>query len=133
MEKSSMLEPRPTSRRVRADNIRQNLIRISEKYHLTPIEDLDTLEKLADDAANQVQNLEKRLEGRRAARSIPAKSGHALQQFASTIHDFLKVYSGVVEVSKGVDAQYGGIVCGALSLLVSVSTRMALEARPNVR
>ncbi|KAH7139859.1 hypothetical protein B0J13DRAFT_677006 [Dactylonectria estremocensis] len=47
--------------------------------------------------------------------------GAWVQKMACTFGDFLSSYSGIVEVVKGVDSQYGGLAYGMLSALLSVA------------
>lgn len=49
------------------------------------------------------------------------KIGKGLQSFLCRFSDFLEAYSGIVEMMKGADQQYGGLAYGTLSLLLSVS------------
>lgn len=46
--------------------------------------------------------------------------GGAVQDFTLTFRDFLKAYSGIVEVVQAADAQYGNVAFAALSLLFVV-------------
>lgn len=45
----------------------------------------------------------------------------------STFSDFLRSYSGIVELVKAADSQYGGLAYGTLSLLLSVSCVAKIE------
>ena len=49
------------------------------------------------------------------------KVGASLQSFATNFAAFLQSYSGIVEMVKAGDNQYGGLAYGTLSLLLSVS------------
>lgn len=44
-----------------------------------------------------------------------------VQKFAQSFDEFLRTYSGLVDVLQAVDAQYGGLAWGTLSLLFIVS------------
>ena len=55
------------------------------------------------------------------------KIGSVTQSFAKNFSAFLAGYSGVVEMVKTGDNQYGGLAYGTLSLLLSV--RKALECK----
>lgn len=48
------------------------------------------------------------------------KVGKATQAFANNFSSFLQAYSGIVEIMKGADQQYGGVAYSALSLLLIV-------------
>ena len=45
----------------------------------------------------------------------------SVQKFAQSFNEFLRTYSGLVDVLQAVDAQYGGLAWGTLSLLFIVS------------
>lgn len=51
------------------------------------------------------------------------KAGSSVQPGLAAINDFLTSYSGLAEVMKGADQQYGGIAYGMLSLLLSVAVQ----------
>ncbi|KAF4166448.1 hypothetical protein CNMCM6936_006534 [Aspergillus lentulus] len=53
--------------------------------------------------------------------STSRKVGAKVQQLASRIHDFMQVFSGIVEVIKGVDAQAGPIAYGSFVLLLAIA------------
>ena len=48
------------------------------------------------------------------------KIGYGIQSFANNFSAFLESYSGIVEMVKAGDNQYGGLAYGTLSLLLSV-------------
>ena len=48
------------------------------------------------------------------------KVGKATQTFANNFSSFLQAYSGIIEIMKGADQQYGGVAYSALSLLLIV-------------
>ena len=50
------------------------------------------------------------------------KVGKATQTFATNFSSFLQAYSGIIEIMKGADQQYGGVAYSALSLLLIVRT-----------
>ncbi|KAL8775344.1 MAG: hypothetical protein Q9209_000351 [Squamulea sp. 1 TL-2023] len=77
-------------------------------------------EKLAYYAMEQKQQEKSKLDERRLDRHCIAKRTTALQEFMSTASEFLKAYSGLNEVTKGVDSQYGGLVSGALSVFFQI-------------
>lgn len=54
-------------------------------------------------------------------RTLIRKVGKKTVVFAYNFANFLQAYSGVVEIMKGADQQFGGIAYGALSLLLIVS------------
>ena len=106
-------------RGVRKKKILEQLAQISKQQNI-PQKDIKSLQKLVENAVKNVERLGKRLDEQRATRNIFSKSGNALQKFASSFSRFLKAYSGISELSKSVDSQYGGMVVGALSLLFQV-------------
>ena len=106
-------------RGVRKKKILEQLAQISKQQNI-PQKDIKSLQKLVEDAVKDVEWLGKGLDEQRATRNFFSKSGNALQKFASSFSKFLKAYSGISELSKGVDSQYGGMVVGALSLLFQV-------------
>lgn len=57
------------------------------------------------------------------ARSRPKASQYA-QSFVTKFSDFLESYSGIVEIVKGADQQYGGLAYGTLSLFLVVCPNM---------
>jgi len=48
------------------------------------------------------------------------KAGVALQKWLNAFAGFLESYSGIVEVVKAADQQYGGLAYGTLSILLGV-------------
>ena len=48
------------------------------------------------------------------------KAGVALQRWLNAFAGFLESYSGIVEVVKAADQQYGGLAYGTLSILLGV-------------
>ncbi len=107
-------------RGLRKKEILEKLAQISKQQNIPQEKDIKSLQKLVEDAVKDVERLGKGLDKQRATRNIFTKSGNALQKFASSFSKFLKAYSGISELSKGVDSQYGGMVVGALSLLFQV-------------
>jgi phage-related protein len=55
------------------------------------------------------------------------KAGSSVQRVLGTFSDFLGSYSGIVELVKAADSQYGGLAYGTLSLLLSVSCIAKIE------
>ena len=47
--------------------------------------------------------------------------GTGVQRFCNAFSSYLSAYTGIVEVVKGIDNQYGGLAYGTLSVLLSVS------------
>ena len=82
-----------------------------------------SMTQLQDYVAQQIANLEsgdaqlsaKRTKGWRKATTW-------LLPFAETFSQFLKAYSGIVNIFNSVDAQYGNVATAALSLLFAVCT-----------
>ncbi|KAL8791721.1 MAG: hypothetical protein Q9195_005658 [Heterodermia aff. obscurata] len=54
-------------------------------------------------------------------RTFIRKAGKKTLVFANNFANFLQAYSGVVEIMKGADQQYGGIAYGTLSILLIVA------------
>lgn len=50
-----------------------------------------------------------------------ARAGSRAIRFATNFSSFLQAYSGIVEIIKGADQQYGGLAYGILSLTLIVS------------
>ena len=50
------------------------------------------------------------------------KVGKATQTFSNNFSSVLQAYSGIIEIKKGADQQYGGVAYSALSLLLIVCT-----------
>jgi hypothetical protein len=57
-------------------------------------------------------------------RKFPKK----LQSFMTTFSDFLECYSGIVEIVKQADSQFGGLAYSTLSLLLIVRMSKVLSA-----
>ena len=114
----STAEDDPQTRRKAV--ILQELNRISKQQKITPEQDAMSLQNLVESTVGEAQRLSKGLDNRRKTRTVFAKSGNALQKFTSTFSQFLKAYPGISDLSKGADAQYGGMVVGTLSLLFQV-------------
>ena len=112
------------SRIAREAAIRAKLEKLSKQQNVTT--DSKALQVLADYAVDEVQEQKTKLDERRKARAHFARSGNALQKFMSTLSQFLKAYSGLIDVANGVDNQYGGLVIGALSVLVQVGNPIPL-------
>lgn len=107
------------ARKAREAAICAKLSRISKQHKVT--QDSKALQLLANYAVDEVQQQKTELETRRRARSPFAKTGNALQKFMSILSQFMKAYSGLNDVAKGADSQYGALVTGALSVLLQVS------------
>ena len=59
--------------------------------------------------------------------STSRQAGAKVQKLASRIHDFMQVFSAVVEVIKGADAQAGPIAYGSFVLLLTVAKNKQLH------
>ncbi|KAF6831310.1 hypothetical protein CPLU01_06867 [Colletotrichum plurivorum] len=57
---------------------------------------------------------------RRKQEKTVRRPGVWVQQWLNVFGDFLSSYSGIVEVVKGVDGQYGGLAYGTLSVLLAI-------------
>ena len=55
------------------------------------------------------------------------KIGKATRTFANNFSSFLQAYSGIIEIMKGADQQYGGVAYSALSLLLIVGVFQGKE------
>lgn len=58
-----------------------------------------------------------------------SKVSRNIQQFAAKFSGFLEAYSGIVEVVKGADQQYGGLAYGTLSLFFIVRKHLLYSNR----
>ena len=106
------------SRKAREAAIAAKLSRISKQQKIT--QDSKALQLLANYAVVEVQEQKLKLDRRRGNRLPLVKTGPTLQKFMSTLSQFMKAYSGLNEIAKGVDKQYGTLVTGALSVLLQV-------------
>lgn len=88
--------------------------------HAKVTQSREACQALADFSVNEMQQQKMKLDDQRRARRSFLKAGHALQKFMSTLAQFIKAYSGLSELAKGADIQYGGLVTGALSLLLQI-------------
>ena len=109
-----------TPRRRREIAVREQLEKISMKKGITQGNDIQSLQRLVEGAADRVQQLERGLDERRAVRSVFKKGGHALQELTSSLSEFIKAYPGIRDICKGADEHYGGLVIGSLSVLLQV-------------
>ena len=66
----------------------------------------------------QAKNLVWSARRKKGLRKLPA----LLQTFMTRFADFLEAYSGIVEIVKQADSQYGGLAYSSLSLLLLVGT-----------
>lgn len=106
------------SRKAREAAITAKLSKISKQQKIT--QDSKALQLLANYAVDEVQEQKLKLDRRRGNRLPLARAGPTLQKFMSTFSHFMKAYSGLNEIAKGVDNQYGALVTGALSVLFQV-------------
>jgi len=81
---------------------------------------MDHLHKLAEEVIEEAKTKRKMLLRKRQDRKKLATAGEVYEKFATRFLDLLEAYSGLTEVAKGVNPQYGGLVCGSLSLLFIV-------------
>ena len=80
------------------------------------------LQRLSDYVIQEMKTMEdaninlsrKRLSGLR-------KAAANFQEFTQTFSQFLRAYSGIVDIIQGADAQYGNVASATLSLLFVVS------------
>lgn len=78
----------------------------------------------ADSLATLLSNYLRAAKGQRDkheedSRSL-ARAGNKAVRFATNFSSFLQAYSGIVEIMKGADQQYGGLAYGTLSLTLIV-------------
>lgn len=102
-------------------NINGNDVRVQKDKGIT--QDINALKASAKDLEIQFAHVKKAqsdLEQRRRDRNFVAKSGNALQIFASHFNAFLDAYSGIYGIAQAADNQYGGLATQTLSLLLIV-------------
>ena len=87
--------------------------------------DLEELKELLDSFLRSAQTKQ---QGRRKHQGILRHFGGKAVAFASSFSNYLQAYSGMVEVVKAADQQYGGVAVGALSLLLIVRARPPIQA-----
>ncbi len=68
----------------------------------------------------QARNLAWSAKRKKGLRKLPT----LLQTFMTRFADFLEAYSGIVEIVKQADSQYGGLAYSTVSLLLLVCTDM---------
>lgn len=86
------------------------------------VNDGEDVASTSEDALRNAQ--EKFSQWRLARRSgTGRKIATGLQGFLVTFSDFLESFSGIVEIVKGADQQYGGLAYGTLSVLLTVAVR----------
>ena len=61
-------------------------------------------------------------ERRQQSQSFIRKAGNKTVVFANNFSSFLQAYSGIIEIMKGADQQYGGAAYATLSLFLIVRT-----------
>lgn len=108
-------------RQKREAALRSRLGRISDENKVRPRE--EAIQSLADHAMDRLQQEKMKLDTRRRVRLPFLRTSTTLQKFVSALSQFMKAYSGLNEIAKGVDSQYGGLVAGALSILLQVYAR----------
>ena len=69
-------------------------------------------------ASAQAKNLAWSAKRKKGLRKLPT----LLQTFMTRFADFLEAYSGIVEIVKQADSQYGGLAYSTVSLLLLVCT-----------
>ncbi|KAL9600470.1 MAG: hypothetical protein Q9179_003193 [Wetmoreana sp. 5 TL-2023] len=103
-----MVAANEDSRKAREATIAAKLKNISKQRNIT--QDSKTPQVLAHYAVDELQQQKTKLDERRGARPYLAKWSITLQKFISTTAEWMKAYSGLNDVAKGVDNQYGGLV-----------------------
>lgn len=81
------------------------------------------LETLGEYVKAETSALERAQSGLNQKRSTGIRRAYSsTQKFIVEFDRFLSAYSGIVEIVKSADQQYGGVAAATLSLLFSVST-----------
>lgn len=103
-----------TSKQDFESSLRSNLS--SNELDKLGIDKLEDLEKLAQQLLHHANHRKQRWEMGRS------KTGRSTQRFIARTSAFIEAYSGIVEVMRGVDQQYGGAAYGLISVLLVVSS-----------
>lgn len=88
-----------------------------EEERLAEDADVESLRGLVSNCLGRAQAQQ---EESRSRPSIIRKVGKKTVVFANNFSGFLQAYSGIVEIMKAADQQYGGIAYGTLSLFLIV-------------
>ena len=81
---------------------------------LLSVSELSTLEQIVQEVLEDAKDQKGRWVKNRS------KASTHVQKFATSFSSFLQSYSGIVEVVKGADQQYGGLAYGTLSMFLIV-------------
>lgn len=82
------------------------------------------LEELNELLESFLRSAQAKQQTRMENQGILRQSGGKAVAFANSFSKYLQAYSGIVEVVKSADQQYGGIAYGALSVLLIVRLRL---------
>ena len=83
-----------------------------------------TLDRLSAYIGSEMQNLQRADSDLKRKKSKGVhKAVDKFQNFVISFDQFLTAYSGIVDIVKAADAQYGNVACATLSLLFAVSTQ----------
>ena len=88
-----------------------------EEQHFVNTAGADSLEKLL---SHSLYDATGQRDKHASSQKTIVKVGKTTQTFASNFSSFLQAYSGIIEIMKGADQQYGGVAYSALSLLLIV-------------
>jgi len=80
--------------------------------------DAGSLSELLSGCLNEAQGQQY---DRQKTRGVIRKVGNKTVVFVNNFSSFLQAYSGIVEIMKGADQQYGGVAYTSLSLFFIVS------------
>lgn len=89
----------------------------AEEQQFVKTADAESLEQLLSHCLNEATA---RRDTHISDKRTIVKVGKATQTFANNFSGFLQAYSGIIEIMKGADQQYGGVAYSALSLLLIV-------------
>ena len=88
-----------------------------EEEHSLENADVGSIRTLLLDCLGDAQGQQ---EQHHNSQKIIRKVGKQTVVFASNFSSFLHAYSGIIEIMKGADEQYGGVAYSTLSLLLIV-------------
>lgn len=88
-----------------------------EEERLCEVADLQSLKGLLSDCLSDAQTQREKLQN---SPTTIRKVGKKTVIFANNFSSFLEAYSGIIEIMKGADQQYGGVAYGTLSMFLCV-------------
>lgn len=95
--------------------------RYKELLHTT---DRATVEKLVEEALNCAKTAQGK---RRNDRTRPSRIENKVLTFMEDAHSFLQVFTGVMDITKGIDPHTGSMAYGMVSVLVTLGKNMHLH------